>query len=343
MTAPTAFSILPYNGDYEALPEPAGGPYFLATKTGYFVHRNFHWGRVLVPAKEAPATPEAVPTIWHEFSERKLPRQLIGQAYDFFRAVYEQRKSEAMVDIVFNPDPTARAKRAKRQGFDDLGYRLFVPPQVASGGSVKCKRTPEHYNGQNVGTIHSHCDFGAFHSGTDKHDADGHDGLHITIGDVMKPMPSIAIMVAVAGIYWDFDYDDIADGPLERYPHPAWWDGYVHDPAPTTTTWKPASTSSTTQAPNANTPTVVGVPPVRPNPFSQASTATDLSQLVWRYEGLFNSNELVHIDMIERELDELRNSLAQVDIEVDFDFTLLSRPVRSTQDLEDDTIWSDPS
>lgn len=340
MTAPAAFSILPFDGDITNLPEPEAGPYLITTKSGYFVVRNFHWGRVLVPTKEAPMTPEPVPTIWHEFNERKLPHQLIGQAYDFFRAVYEQRKSEAMVDIVFNPDPVARERRRQRQGFDDLGYRLFVPPQVATGGGVKCERTPEHYNGQNVGTIHSHCNFGAFHSGTDQHDADGHDGLHITIGDVLKPKPSIAIMIAVSGIYWHFDYETIADGPLEPHPHPAWWDGYVRDPAPPkTTTWKPAGASTTTkapQAPNPNTPTVVGVPP---KAFSPSSNATDLGQLVWRYEGLFNANEVVELDLLERQIEQIRDDLARLDIEVDFDFTLLSRPARID---DDDTIWSMP-
>lgn len=34
------------------------------------------------------------------------------------------------------------------------------------------------------GTIHSHCDFAAFHSGTDDHDEIGFDGLHITVGNV---------------------------------------------------------------------------------------------------------------------------------------------------------------
>jgi hypothetical protein len=48
-----------------------------------------------------------------------------------------------------------------------------------------------------VGTIHSHCNFSAFHSGTDTHDEETFDGIHITLGHVDRKEFSMVASVAV--------------------------------------------------------------------------------------------------------------------------------------------------
>lgn len=207
LDTPRPFSLIPMPADAADLPEPAAGPYYVATKTGYMLHQNFHWGRVLTPAKEAAALAEGGEFLWHDVT---IPEELISRAWGFFRQVWERDKSEAMVDITWNRD---------------RGYRLFVPPQAASMGGVACIRTPEHYKGLLVGTIHSHCNFGAFHSGTDTHDADGHDGLHMTIGHVDSDKLDIAIMISVDKIRWDLKLDQIVEDPNALHPAspPPWW------------------------------------------------------------------------------------------------------------------------
>jgi hypothetical protein len=56
-----------------------------------------------------------------------------------------------------------------------------------TGVSVKYIRPSSDEDlGLPVGTIHSHCDFGAFHSGTDHEDESTFDGLHVTFGDITK-------------------------------------------------------------------------------------------------------------------------------------------------------------
>lgn len=234
MTAPRLFEIIPFES-LDALPEPDNGPYYTITQNGpMLVDRNM-FGKYVTPVKEIPSLPIVAPTLIYDIP--KMPSTIIGQAYSFFKAIYEDKKSEAMVDITWSADK---------------GYRLFVPPQKASGGGVQAERNPEHYKGQIVGTIHSHCNFNAFHSGTDTHDADGHDGLHITIGNVMAKVPSIAIMMSKGGNRWDnMKLEDVQDGPIELVEHPKWWEQFVksaasHNQGKHVSQWKP------------NKPTVMG-------------------------------------------------------------------------------------
>ena len=315
---PRAFEIVPFT-NVDDLPEPTAGPYIVATKEGYFAHRTFHFGRILVPTNEAPLTPIAVPTLWHTI-DPLLPASLIGQAFSFFKTIYETRKSEAMVDITWHPDN---------------GYRLFVPPQRASGGGVTCTRTPEHYQGQIVGTIHSHCNFSAFHSGTDKHDADSHDGLHITIGDVMKDTPSIAIMISASKCQWNFQLNEVSDGPLALHPHPEWWERYVSDPVPTpatawTNTWaKNSPNHGAITGPTKQNPTVVG---------SALSPSVlgwdDLDALLWRYQAAFTDQESAWIEDAAGILDQVRDSLAALGIHMETEFTV--EPATPKHDDNDD-------
>lgn len=313
MTSPALFAI-EHLRSLEELEPPDNGPYFVATRKGWFIHRNFHFGRVLVPIAEAAALPETTAALWREHDP--IPSTLIGQALSFFKTIYEKRKSEAMVDITWHPTH---------------GYRLFVPPQRATGGGVNATRTPEHYQGQIVGTIHSHCNFSAFHSGVDKHDADGHDGLHITIGDVLKDKPSIAIMIAAAGIEWDQKLEDISDGPLAITPHPVWWERYVSDPEPVTpatrainwwdddTTWQQRPTGTW-----AGSRAITSYPGSKPKPTSgkREISASHLTTIIWQYQDLFQPDELYMLEQADKIVDDARQILDHLGVELDTTFTL---------------------
>lgn len=304
MTTPNLFDHIDFTS-IDDLPEPTNGPYIVRAKSGYFVHRNFHFGRVLVPLRESPGLPEAEPMLWAN-PDLGIPTKLIGQAYSFFRSIYEQKSSEAMVDITWS---------------EKRGYRLFVPPQRCTGTSVHATRNLEHYHGQIVGTIHSHCNFGAGHSGTDKHDASGHDGLHITIGDVLKPKPSIAAMITVSGIQWDLDLEELLTEPLEPVPHPKHWERYVSDPIPTkstipTTYTQPwwADDHPWDKYPNRNTPVVVSKP--RNSPTSSKS----LALLTWAFRDMLDDSDRTMLEEAEDAIDVARDILDKLGIDMDVEF-----------------------
>lgn len=222
MTPPNVGDLLVMPTDIADLPLPDNGFYYVATKTGFMVHKPTFFGRALVPVATLDSAGAAEPALWRAIP--KLPPELLGQAWSFFRAIFASLGTESMVYITWHAEH---------------GYRLFIPPQACSMAHVtvtpysatnKHGFNPENIKDgwHNVGTIHSHCNFGAFHSGTDTGDADKHDGLHITIGHVDRdPSPEWAIMVMINGIQWDFKLEDITDTTPAITAHPKWWHRYV--------------------------------------------------------------------------------------------------------------------
>jgi hypothetical protein len=98
----------------------------------------------------------------------------LSRIINFFKKVYENEKAEAMVVILYN---------------ENFGTYLFdAPDQEVSCGGISYSQekmvVPANYI--RLGTIHSHGSMSAFHSGTDIRDEFNWDGLHITIGDILK-------------------------------------------------------------------------------------------------------------------------------------------------------------
>jgi len=101
----------------------------------------------------------------------KIPKRKFAQILSLFRAVYQKYKSEVNVILHYN---------IKRKRF-----RIDIPPQGVTGASVNYENGLESYKGYTrIGTIHSHANMSAFHSGTDQGDEEGWDGLHITLGKI---------------------------------------------------------------------------------------------------------------------------------------------------------------
>jgi hypothetical protein len=105
----------------------------------------------------------------------RIPITLIGKVVVFFREVYLKHKSEAQVRMFFN--------KAE-------GWLIQVRPQRVAGASTteipgdNTGISPLDPSWVEVGTIHSHANFGAHQSGTDKNNEQHTNGIHITIGDV---------------------------------------------------------------------------------------------------------------------------------------------------------------
>lgn len=215
---PKAFETILLQEDLDAMPLPNGAPHFVVARKGAYVHKNMFFGRVLVPVKEITTLPDinGKGVLWLDVPP--FPPELLAKAWSFFRWAWDERKSEAMVDIVWRPEK---------------GYSLFIPPQTASAGGVKCVRNEEHYGeAQLIGTIHSHCNGSAYHSSTDTHDAEEHDGLHITLGRVSANEPDMDFMVSANKIRWEKIKPEevLAEGKLVFTPHPEWWQRFHEHP-----------------------------------------------------------------------------------------------------------------
>lgn len=105
----------------------------------------------------------------------RIPITLIGKVVVFFREVYLKHKSEAQVRMFFNKTE---------------GWLIQVRPQRVAGASTteipgdNTGVSPLDPSWVEVGTIHSHANFGAHQSSTDKNNEQHTNGIHITIGDV---------------------------------------------------------------------------------------------------------------------------------------------------------------
>lgn len=146
----------------------------------------------------------------------KLDPRIIYKALLFFRRVYNQHKAEAIVVIAYN----LKTKE----------YGLFCPVQKVSGGhidydrqlaqrenSIRDNEDPEWAKMLQdgfipVGTIHSHCNFQAFHSGTDTGDEASFDGVHVTLGHVVDQEFSVACSLALNNYREPVDLENVALG-----------------------------------------------------------------------------------------------------------------------------------
>jgi hypothetical protein len=203
--------------------EAADHPFFVGTSLGWYAYKPGLYAKSFLPMKGGP--PRLADLEGTEIRGRiiptgvRFPMWLVNQAVDFFTRIYDAHKTEAEVAVTYN--------------WQEKRFRVFVPEQyVASGGvSYKLDMTKLQRGWAVVGTIHSHCNFGAFHSGTDTHDADHQDGMHMTIGMLKRAEgPQFAQMLSFGPIRVDLDFSEAVDleavdGPATA---PGWWDRHVH-------------------------------------------------------------------------------------------------------------------
>lgn len=127
-----------------------------------------------------------------EYAHMNLPKikaKVFGGVAGFFRMTYKEYKSEAGVILNLKTHP-------QKENLKKIDYT--VPQQRVSGGGCKYEIVvdPSYVN---CGTIHSHANFGAFHSSTDVNDEKYFDGLHITVGHNGQDKISISACIAVNG------------------------------------------------------------------------------------------------------------------------------------------------
>jgi PRTRC genetic system protein A len=195
--------------------------FYAATNKGWVINVPTLFGNAQLLSKEAP-THLPPPAERFILNGKQIPLHMLTQFHDFARKNFEKRRAECSAYLTYNPET------------DD--WKLFIPEQYVSHTSVNHKLDPGQIKDgyQAVGTIHSHCDFNAFHSGTDKHDMGKMPGLHITIGHVNTDTPDYDFALSVHDAAFDVKYDKIVDveRPLDRNGYataPDHWLQYVKE------------------------------------------------------------------------------------------------------------------
>lgn len=128
----------------------------------------------------------------------KIPALQMAQVFTFFEKVYEEFSSEANILLYYHMQKEI--------------FWLRVPRQEVSRAGVEYTKWGSCKGYDLIGTIHSHCDFGAFHSGIDDADEKFFDGLHITIGNNNQRWKTIAVSVVVNGQRFKGEPDEYIEG-----------------------------------------------------------------------------------------------------------------------------------
>ena len=134
----------------------------------------------------------------------KIPVELVGRTKQFFKEVLKKHNAESCVILYFNQETEE--------------YKIYASKQSATYVGVKYEyRLPDSLKDEfedflRVGTIHSHCDFGASHSMTDVEDEADFDGVHITFGHNNKEEFSIVSAVVVNGMRKQIDPERLLGG-----------------------------------------------------------------------------------------------------------------------------------
>jgi len=186
--------------DVKDKPLPEDDTFFIVAKEGPFIKKKVGVLECLVPVKSISILQSAkeLVTAFARMHIKKIPKKDICKIFYFLRAVYEEHRSEGMVLLFYNEDT-------------GLHYQI-APSQKVSGAGVDYERgyTKEGYT--MIGTIHSHANFSAFHSGTDHNDETSFDGLHITIGNVMDDDFSVSASIMANGHRVMVDPEDYMSG-----------------------------------------------------------------------------------------------------------------------------------
>lgn len=183
---------------------PENGFYHVITKEGIFHAKDTPLIQSTTEVPDVPGLGEMDAKV--KLRMPKLPTLITAKALQFFRQVFQDYKAEAEVMLLYNSK--------KRE------YSLWCPEQEVTAGGVDYEMkqalidTPEDWTW--VGTIHSHCDFGAFHSSTDTHDEKNEDGVHITIGHVASRYCSMCSSIVVNNNRWQTPPENICLGVERR-------------------------------------------------------------------------------------------------------------------------------
>ena len=170
--------VIPY---YEG--ETNKGTCYLAAGNGMFLQKQnpFYTSITKVP-DVVPFADDCQPSFTLHMPA-KIPASLVHTVQSFFKKAVEAYCSEACVVLNYNSETGE--------------WNAVVDQQSVSHGGVNYARTPAPMGWTPVGTIHSHANFSAFHSGTDDNDEAEFDGIHCTFGHNDKDEFSISASVVV--------------------------------------------------------------------------------------------------------------------------------------------------
>lgn len=192
---------------------PRQGNYFVLAKNGIFEHKDYSNYDKFVRGdfKDLKFLGEIQTRVHFELP--KIPVDVSFKVLTFFRRVWHQYHSEAAIILYYNWDQKCYYIRCPKQSVTGAGVQYGQidgendPDEIAFESAMRKKGF------ERVGTIHSHCDFSAYHSSVDTGDeAEWPDGVHITFGHVNQDRFSIASSLVMNDNRFTVDAESVLQG-----------------------------------------------------------------------------------------------------------------------------------
>lgn len=181
------------------IPDDVEFAYAIASNGVYIIKNGTVTSCTKVPDGTIPLL-EPIET-YADLDVSMIPVEMTAMILNFFRAIYNKMHTEVNVLLYFNPNT--------------FTWRVHCPEQTVTAATVRYDNDNDRVFGpewHKLGTIHSHCEMGGFHSGTDHGDEGSLDGLHVVIGRVTSDYPDMSLVVAVNGTRFKKDADEYFAG-----------------------------------------------------------------------------------------------------------------------------------
>lgn len=203
---------------FEGVPSGVRRAMIVANNGTFMLRRLIADGHLLIEATtpHGPGWSQDGLVNWQEgvtlnFVE-KLPWEMLQRSIAFFKTVFAQQQSEALILPFYCPSAPAGRR-----------WNIEAPIQKANGSRVKGKDPMDVPDGWLLaGSIHSHASHPAGHSSTDDVDERFKDGIHITVGNINTLNLSFSASVVISGHRFRVDLADLVEGiPTVEFPQ-AW-------------------------------------------------------------------------------------------------------------------------
>lgn len=188
----------------EGMTLPDDRDYYLLSGDGLWFHKK----RNLFSSFEKVKTIDCLPDLGDKGANKinwhvgKLSSEQVQKIKIFFQSVVSKHYAESIVLIFYN--------------ISEGTFSVTVPEQFVSHGGIRYQNISNSSLDSDdlifAGTIHSHCDFQAFHSSTDIGDEVDTDGLHITFGNNDSEHFTITACLVVNGNRQVVDPLDFLEG-----------------------------------------------------------------------------------------------------------------------------------
>lgn len=164
-------------------PMPEDDVFYIVGKEGIFLKKKLGVMESLAPVKNISILESVSASATMHIP--KIPGPTVAKIIEFFKAVYQEHRSESVI-LVFYNEITKK-------------FKMVPPRQKVTAAAIDYNRGLTMDGMTMIGTFHCHASMSAFHSGTDDDDEKHFDGLHITIGDADEEFVSISASIVANG------------------------------------------------------------------------------------------------------------------------------------------------